>query len=140
MFGKTYEDRLQEWAAFRESLEDSEDPFRDLIAFYKQAPSVSIHTDPFNQDAWPTAWELLLENQYCDFCRVLGYYYSLQLTERFKGSTFEIHISTDNALGYMYLLFVDNQVLGYDETKAIDKIDLPKDLRSQHVFPLSGNH
>ena len=140
MFSKTYEERLSTWAEFRESLEESEDPFRDVVTFYKQAPSVSIHADPFNEFAWPDPWQLLFENQYCDFTRVLAYGYSLQLTERFKGSNFEIHIITDNVLGYMYLLFVDDQVLGYDDNTAINKKDLPSDLHSQHVFPLSGNH
>ena len=137
MFSKTYDERLQCWSDFRNSLEESDDPFRQVIEFYKQAPSVSIHTDPFNEEAWPDPWQLLFENQYCDFTRVLGYGYSLQLTERFKGSSFEIHICTDNVLGYMYLLFVDDFVLGYDDNKAVSKNELPNDLRSQHVFPLS---
>lgn len=140
MFAKTYEERLLCWAKFRQSLEDSNTPFQDVIEFYRPAPSVSIHTDPFHTEAWPDPWELLFENQYCDFTRVLGYGYSLQLTERFKGSNFEIHISTDNVLGYMYLLFIDDQVLGYDDTKAVNKKDLPEDLQSQQVFSLSDNH
>jgi len=137
MFAKSYEERLQSWAKFRDSLEDSSDPLSKVIQFYAQAPSVSIHTDPFDQDAWPDPWELILENRYCDFTRVLGYGYSLQLTERFKGATIEIHICTDNVLGYMYLLFVDDFVLGYEEKAAVKKEDLPEDLHSQHIFALS---
>jgi len=81
MFAKKYEERLISWNQFRQNLELSDDPFGDVIEFYKQAPSVSMHTDPFHSEAWPDPWQLLLENRYCDFTRVLGYGYSLQLTE-----------------------------------------------------------
>jgi hypothetical protein len=140
MFAKSYEERLQSWSEFRASLEESDDPFRAVVDFYRAAPSVSVHTDPFHKEAWPDPWELLFENRYCDFTRVLAYGYSLQLTDRFTGSSFEIHISTDNVLGYMYLLFVDDFVLGYDEQGAVNAKDLPEDLRSQHVFSLSSTN
>jgi hypothetical protein len=134
MFEKRYEKRLESWAHFRESLEDSEDPLREVIRFYKQAPHASIHTDPWNREAWPDPWELLHENQYDDFCRVLGMCYSLQLTERFKKASFEIHICTLNSLGYLYLLFVDDFILGLDDKKPILKHQLPNDIRSQQTY------
>ena len=56
MFAKTYEERLLCWAKFRQSLEDSSTPFQDVIEFYRSAPSVSIHTDPFHTEAWPDPW------------------------------------------------------------------------------------
>lgn len=136
MFEKNYEKRLESWSKFRESLEESEDPLRDIIDLYKQAPYVSIHTDPWNDESWPTPWELIYENQYDDFCRVLGMCYSLQLTERFKHSSFEIHISTFNNLGYLYLLYVDDYIIGYDEKKAVFKKDIPNNVRSQHRYKM----
>ena len=84
MFDKTYEDRLLAWSKFRQGLETSTDPIQDVIDNYNTAPTVSIHTDPWNQDSWPSPWQLILENQYCEFSRVLGMCYSLQLTERFN--------------------------------------------------------
>jgi len=97
---------------------------------------VSIHTDPWHQDVWPDPWELVYENQYDEFCTVLGMCYSLQLTDRFKGSEFEIHICTLESLSYMFLLFVDNYVLGYDNKKTVLKKDLPMDLQSQTVYAM----
>lgn len=138
MFEKKYDKRLESWANFREKLEDSEDPLREVIKFYKQAPYVSIHTDPWNKESWPDPWELVYENQYDDFCRVLGMCYSLQLTERFKGSNFEIHICTFNGLGYMYLLFIDDYVLGFDDNKPLLRESLPSDIRSQEIYPMGG--
>jgi hypothetical protein len=137
MFDKTYEDRLASWRDFRDSLEEHSDPLQAVISKYNEAPHVNIYfTDPWDQTTWPTPWQLIDENQYCEFNRVLGMCYSLQLTDRFKGSSFEIHISTDNALTQVYLLFINNNVLGWDETKYVHKDTLPKDLVSQKVYDM----
>ena len=134
MFYKNYEQRLKSWSCLRQTLETADDPFSELLVTYNQAPYVSIHTDPWSKESWPDPWQLILENQYDEFCRVLGMCYSLQLTERFKGSNFEIHISTLGSLSYLYLLFVDNIVLGFEDDKPILKEDLPADLKSQTVY------
>jgi hypothetical protein len=136
MFHKNYEQRLNSWSSLRQKLEVAADPFQEVIDFYKQAPYVSVHTDPWSQDMWPDPWELVYENQYDEFCTVLGMCYSLQLTDRFKGSEFEIHICTLESLSYVYLLFVDDYVLGYDNNKVVLKKDLPMDLQSQTVYAM----
>lgn len=136
MFHKNYEQRLNSWSSLRQKLEVAADPFQEIIDFYKQAPYVSVHTDPWSQDMWPDPWELVYENQYDEFCTVLGMCYSLQLTDRFKGSEFEIHICTLESLSYVYLLFVDDYVLGYDNNKVVLKKDLPMDLQSQTVYAM----
>ena len=136
MFEKNYEKRLESWSKFRASLEESEDPLRDLIHQYSLAPYVSIYTNPWNNESWPSPWELIHDNQYDDFSRVLGMCYSLQLTERFKNSLFEIHISTLDNLGYLYLLYVDDCVIGYDDKKAVFRKDIPKDMHSQHRYSM----
>jgi len=136
MFHKNYEQRLNSWSSLRQKLEVAADPFQEVINFYKQAPYVSVHTDPWSQDMWPDPWELVYENQYDEFCTVLGMCYSLQLTDRFKGSKFEIHICTLESLSYVYLLFVDDYVLGYDNNKVVLKKELPMDLQSQTVYAM----
>jgi len=132
MFEKKLEDRLSAWRNFRETLENTLTPFEDVIEFYRRAPLVSIHTDPWDSSRWPNPWQLLEENEYCDFCTVLGWCYSLQLTDRFKDAKFEIHIVTDKQLGYRYLLLIDDVVLGYGDTVASSDI-LPKSLPSVHI-------
>ena len=136
MFHKNYEQRLNSWSSLRQKLEVAADPFQEVINFYKQAPYVSVHTDPWSQDMWPDPWELVYENQYDEFCTVLGMCYSLQLTDRFKGSKFEIHICILESLSYVYLLFVDDYVLGYDNNKVVLKKELPMDLQSQTVYAM----
>lgn len=137
MFNQTYEERLQQWSNFRESLELSSDPLQDVIDQYKFVPTVSIHTDPWSQDMWPNPWELIQENQYCDFCIVLGQCYSLQLTDRFSGSDFEIHIGIDNSKSAdYYLLQINDRVIGYDKNTHVHKSDLPKTLQIQKSYPM----
>jgi len=137
MFNKSYEDRLIEWSNFRNSLETSPSPFEDLIEFYSAAPTVSRHTDPYEKTMWPAPWELLEENQYCDFCRVLGYCYSLQLTDRFKDSKIEIHIitSTDET---EYILYINDWILGYGDKGFIHRADLPPVFKPQVVYPMDS--
>lgn len=134
MFDKKYEERLSLWRKFRDSLENDPNPLNSVLDFYNLAPKVSMHTDPWTKEMWPDPWQLIYENQYCDFCRVLGMCYSLQLTERFKGSTFEIHISIDreNAQTF-YLLRIDNMIIGYDNIPT-EINQLPQTIQPQKIY------
>lgn len=134
MFDKTYEERLAAWQEFRNSLEVSKDPIQAVIDQYNTAPRVSIHTDPWTKEMWPSPWELVNENQYDDFCRVLGMCYSLQLTDRFKGSSFEIHIGIDNnTSSTYYLLYVGDIVIGLEES-YVDKSKIPTTFAPQEIY------
>ena len=126
MFALKFEDRLTAWKSFRETLEVSPDPFQDVIDFYNKAPRTNIHADPYDRSTWPTPWELLEENQYCEFARVLGMCYSLQLTERFSGDQFEIHIIIDSKnSATLYLLHVGDIVIGHRYGEQTYAKDLP---------------
>ena len=141
MFDLKYEDRLLAWSCLRQDLETSDDPFQKLIDFYSHAPRVSIHTDPYEKTTWPGPWELVEENQYCDFCIVLGMCYSLQLTDRFSGSNFEIHIGVDDKnSSTCYLLYIDKSViLGWNNT-CTSVENLPKTLKSQTIYTMDPIH
>lgn len=134
MFEKLYEHRLASWRAFRNRLELSNDPLQEVIDFYNNAPNVSVHTDPWDNSMWPGPWELINENQYCEFSRVLGQCYSLQLTERFKETNFEIHISTDNSLSIVYLLYVGDLVIGWDDKTYVHKDKISTTFMSQKAY------
>lgn len=137
MFDKTYEHRLKSWADFREHLELANDPLALVIEQYNTVPTVSIHTDPWTPETWPTPWELIQENTYCEFCKLLGICYSLQLTDKFSQSIFEIHIGIDDSKSSTYyLLFVDQAIIGYTDDSYIYTSDLPASYRSQQVYPM----
>lgn len=138
MHEKTFEDKLLEWKKFRESLENSENPFEKVYEYYNFVPRVSIQTDPWSRETWPDPWELIEENQYCDFSIILGICYSLFLTERFENSRFEIYILSDEKQGYYYVLRVDNLIIGLDKldyqtVEPVEKINNLK-IQAKHVI------
>jgi len=139
MFDKKYEQRLSCWSNFREKLESSDTPIQDTLEFYNKAPTVSIHTDPWDNNTWPTPWELVKENQYCDFCRVLGLCYSLQLTERFSRSKFEIHIVIDNKNSAThYLLYLDDLVVNHANGEQFHANKLPTFYETKKIYSMDA--
>jgi len=108
---------------------------------YDRSPWVTLNADPWTTETWPSPWELIDENQYCEFSRLLGICYTLQLTDKFSQSTFEIHIAIDNERSSTYyLLYVDDLVIGYDEDTYIHKSKLPSTLHSQQPYPMPKLH
>ena len=120
MFEKKYEDRLRSWVELRKQLETSNNPLQKVIDFYKKVKLVRIQVDPYDKSSWPDPWTLLNDNVYCRFAVLLGIAYTLQLTERFSRSNFEIHITRDKENSTMrYLLYVDDQVVDCDKNEPI---------------------
>jgi hypothetical protein len=139
MFNKKFEDRLRAWVDFRETLEVSSSPIEDTIKFYSYAPMVNMQVDPWDPKSWLTPWELLRENRYCEFSKILAICYTLQLTDSFLESVFKIHICTNTVDSEVkYLLFVDDKVIGFDLEKVIKLSDLPNTLRIEIVYNMQS--
>ena len=132
-----YEQRLSEWSAFREGLEDSKDPLQDVIDYYNKIPRSKLGIDPWDQSTWPTPWELLAQNSICDLTNSLGVCYTLQLTNRFSRSEFEIHISTDYSNEELcYPVCINNNVLCYKYNEVVQKTELPTHFVSQRIYKM----
>lgn len=137
MFERKYEDRLAFWREFRESLEDAEDPLRDTIEFFNRAPKSALAADPYTQSTWPDPWELIEENNYCPFVKILAICYTLQLTDRFSQSVFEIHITQDRQRSSTdYLLYVDDKVIGYTGDSYVHRSEIPITTVSEIEYPM----
>ena len=137
MFDKSYEQQLTIWREFRHGLESAQDPIQEAIDFYNQAPYCLIAADPFTPSSWPTAWELLEENNYCAFVKILAICYTLQLTDVLSEANFEIHITRDNENSETYyLLYVNDIVIGFTGDTHVHKNTLPPSLRSELVHAL----
>lgn len=138
MFNQTYEDRLVSWRQFRESLELADDPIQATINFYNSAPLCKIAADPYTPSTWPDPWELLEENNYCSFVKILAICYTLQLTDVLSQASYMIHIVQDreNSATY-YLLYINNRVVGYKGDTHVHIDELPSNLHSQceHTLP-----
>jgi hypothetical protein len=140
-YNKVYEDRLKIWHDFRDDLESSSDPIQLAIDTYNSMPNDSMCTDPFTPEMWPNPWELINENQYCAFTKLLGICYSLQLTERFSQEEFEIHIFIDREKSnHYYLLSVGKIVIGFDNYKDIDYFEMPKNCQPQMTHAMPALH
>jgi len=137
MLNSKYENRLLEWRMLRDELEESEDPLRRCLEFWDDVPEVRIAADPYDKEKWPGPWEMIEENNFCPFVKILAICYTLQLTERFSQSSFEINIVQDrNKQDVFYLLFFDTTCIGYEPMKAIPIEDLPKNLLFEMRCPM----
>ena len=137
---KVIQRQLDAWFKLRQNLETSSDPFLDVSNFFLKLPKVKFYTDPYDSSTWPTPWELVSENEYCEFNLILGICYTLQLTDRFKDITPTIHIAVDNVSKTVYyLLLIEDKVYGYDiEWSAV--ADLPKSLKIQKIYNMQPLH
>lgn len=115
-------ERLTEWKKFRDSLEVSETPFKDVAVLWSRAPFVNPYLDSSNPDSWPDPWHLILDNRYDDLAISLGMLYTLKLTRRFMDTKCEIHTSMlPNEKETKYLLLIENSsVLNLEYGNATD--------------------
>jgi hypothetical protein len=126
MFFEKFESRINYWRDFRDSLEDNPSPIKHTIDFWNKAPISAKSCDPYDNSTWLKAWQLIDENRYCDFSKILAIYYTLSLTNRFKDCRYEIKIAADREKQKLYyLLFVDDIVIGYLYDTYITSTELP---------------
>lgn len=134
-------DRLTEWYDLRRHLENSSDPLEDVSNYFEKFPRVKFYTDPYDETTWPTAWELIDENEYCQFNVLLGICYTLQLTERFKDCQPKIKIAIDiESKNLYYLLLINNVVYGLQDRQWIEVDQLPKTLKTQKIYDVKPIH
>jgi hypothetical protein len=108
-------ERISNWKSFRDYLEHSNHPFEDCNRFWSKAPLVNPYLNIENPDSWPDPWQLILDNRYDDLAITLGKLYTLQLTDRFMESHFEIYMSSTNIKDTIFYLLVNNRyLLGYE--------------------------
>jgi len=137
MFNKKFEDRMRDWKKFRDELDVSETPIQDTIDFWDNAPLTSIAADPWDDKTWPGPWEMIEENIFCPFVKILAILYTLQLTDSFSLHKFEINIVQDSKnCATKYLLFVDGLCIGYDYSKPISVSKLPKHLEIEKTYTM----
>ena len=126
MFNSSPNERLAKWKQFRDTVETSDSPLEDVAEFWSHAPFVSDFLDPHNPDIWPDPWHLIINGRYDDLAIVLGMLYTLQLTQRFIESHFEIHMSiVSQNKSPNYWLVVDRlHALNYHykEVVAVDQV------------------
>lgn len=119
-------DRLTEWKGFRDSLESSDDPLKDVAELWSRAPFVSPYLDPQNPAEWPDPWHLILDLRLDELAIALGMLYTIKLTHRFIDTKCEIHMSMlPNKNDPSYLLIVDEKyVLNFEYKNVVGISDI----------------
>jgi hypothetical protein len=138
---KASQKRLTSWYDLRQRIELSSNPFEEVSKYFSRLPRVKIYTDPYDSSTWPSPWELIDENEYCEFNIILGICYTIQLTERFKHVQPKINVAIDNINKTVYyLLIIDDKVYGYanEEWTTIDQ--LPTTLKMQKIYAMKPLH
>jgi hypothetical protein len=117
-------DRLKKWKEFRNNLENSATPFEDVALLWSNAPFVNDFINPLDNQTWPDPWRLIIDNRFDELGIVLGMCYTLQLTERFKSSRYEIHMSMPNLKRERkFFLVVGNGIVLNWTPRAVSKLD-----------------
>lgn len=118
-------ERLVEWKKFRDKLESSQSPFEEVAVFWSLAPFVSNYLDPFDSTSWPDPWHLVLDGKFDALAICLGMLYTLQLTQRFMHSKYEIHMSiTPEMKDPAFYLSIDRSfILNYTYKQVVEYDD-----------------
>mgnify|MGYP004003101385 CR=1 FL=1 len=128
-FDMGYSQRLSEWRSFRLSLNDLslEDAMNSTIEFWAHAPIVSHNLAPDDSTAWPTPWELIHDNVYCDVSKSLGIFYTLFLSSHAEKGIINLHMYRNRNRHEDYnVVVVNNQhVLNYDVSETVNIKTLP---------------
>ena len=120
-------ERIARWRDFRKSLDDLPlaDAVQAVAEFWHSCPYQPYYLDPADPESWPTAWDLIAENYYCDLAKALGIVYTIQFTQHGNTLDVEIHIYNDIKTGYVYHLpvlesgkyvvnFIDNKIVNIE--------------------------
>lgn len=114
----SYDERLTNWVTLRSEIQelDLETALEKVNSWWYGAPFVNKNLHPQDIHNWPTPWELLADNLYCELTRALGMMYTLMLANNAEIEELAI-ICYDNE----YLLSINNNtyLLNYSTTEIL---------------------
>ena len=132
-------ERIARWRDFRKSLDDLPlaDAVQSVAEFWHNCPYQPYYLDPADPVSWPTAWELISENYYCDLAKALGMLYTICLSQHGTTLDAEIHIYNDPETGYVYCLPVLAQgkyVINFLDNKIVNIESINKKLKLKRLY------
>ena len=133
MFQLETESRLRSWREFRASLslmplEQALDAVRE---FWSTVPFAPYYLDPAKPETWPTPWELIAENYYCDVAKALGMLYTVKFSGHGPELEAEILNCEESGTGFAYNLVCLAQgkyVLNYADDAVVYITSIPREL------------
>lgn len=132
-------ERIAYWKNFRKTLDmlPLDEAVQATANFWQGCPFVPYYLDPDQPDTWPTPWQLILENYYCDLAKSLAMLYTICFTVHGKQLDAEIQVYHDTETDYDYNLVVLDQgkyVLNFRDSTVVNTLLLNKNLILQHCY------
>lgn len=132
-------ERLSRWKDFRKlvNTQSIEQAICSTVEFWHSCPFTPYYLDADQPDLWPTPWQLISENYYCDLAKVLGIVYTLYLTDHCKELDAEIHIYRDASSGATYNLAIFCQgkyVINLVEAEVVNISSIKKEFKLTHSY------
>jgi hypothetical protein len=129
------EDRILRWREFRLTLDSdklsNKDIVRKVAQFWANAPRGARSLDFYNPDTWPTPWEILNYNLFCENTISLMMFYTLDLLDSFDQEIQIYHI--DDIVGEYIVPVVENKYVlnvAYGDVISIDD-----ELKIVNIYP-----
>jgi hypothetical protein len=135
-------ERLARWRDFRKSLDllSLDSAVQATADFWQGCPFNPYYLDPADSESWPTAWDLITENYYCDLAKALGIVYTMHFSAHDQALAPEIHIYIDPETGYAYNLSVfakGKYVVNFLDSTIVNIESINKKLKLKYCY--SGN-
>lgn len=106
MWKLTASERVAHWKDFRKTLDhlSVENAIQSVADFWQGCPFVPFYLEPDSPEDWPTPWELIAENYYCDLAKALGMLYTIYFSAHGHELEPELAIYYDPETEFMYNL------------------------------------
>ena len=121
MWPRDYSARLQAWADLRDRCTQSPlaQAMENIHAWWQQTPWQPYYLHWDDRDRWPTPWELLSDNVYCDLARAVGIMYTVTMLERDDITELEL---ADTDRGNLVLVNQGKYILNW---RTSDQLNIP---------------
>lgn len=130
MWKLSSEERLSKWRDFRKTLDSQtlEDAIQNSYELWKKCPFSPYYLDIATPNNWPTPWQLLIDNYYCDIAKCLGIIYTVYLTKHLNACEPELrqYVDTETKTIYTVASFCDGKyIANFSDDDLVSASDIP---------------
>jgi hypothetical protein len=114
-----------------------------VAEFWQSCPYVAYYLDPDAPDQWPTPWELISENYYCDLAKSLGMLYTIYFTVHGKNLNPEIRVYYDPDTEFTYnlpILAQGKYVINLVEAEIVNNTHIDQRLKLKYCYTKHNNN
>ena len=116
-------ERILEWRRFRQKLNDdftyiNKTVLKVVAEYWASMPRVHRVVDYYTPSSWPTPWELLHDNLFCESAVSLMMYYSLALLDSPDVERLSMNLIDDGTDVYLIPVYDEKFALNYSYVKV----------------------